>query len=116
MLASLFGNSTAEKVLLFLEANETAYAQQIADALSIRLSVVQKQVRRLEQGGVLISRAVGRTRVFGFNPRFGFTDELRALLRRALSTLPDAERLPYLVRQRPRLTGKPIETTPRSER
>ena len=50
-LDALFGNRTAEQVLMYLAVNETAYAQQMADALDISLSVVQKQLRRLETGG-----------------------------------------------------------------
>jgi hypothetical protein len=107
-LEELFGNPTAEKVLLFISVNESAYAQQIANALQIRLSVIQKQLRRLELGGVLVSRLIGRSRLFSINPRFAVARELRALLKRAYSLLPAAERSPYESgRARPRLTGKP---------
>lgn len=109
MLEGLFGNVTAEKVLLYLAVNDDAYAQRIADALTIPLSVVQKQLRRLEQSGVLVSRLVGRTRVFLFNPRFAVEAELRTLLRRAFVLLPAEERAPYeSTRTRPRMSGKPL--------
>jgi DNA-binding transcriptional ArsR family regulator len=111
MLEALFGNRTAERVLMYLAVNESAYAQQMADALDIPLSVVQKQLRRLELGGLLASRLVGRTRLFSVSPRFALADELRALLKRAFSLLPDDEQLPYeSYRARPRLTGKPLRT------
>ena len=113
-LAALFGNRTAEQVLMYLAVNETAYAQQMADALDIRLSVVQKQLRRLETGGLLVSRLVGRTRVFLINPRFALVNELTSLLKRAFSLLPDNQQLPYeSYRARPRMTGKPVRLTRR---
>lgn len=109
MLEALFGNQTAERVLMYLAVNESAYAQQMADALKIALSVVQKQLRRLELGGLLVSRLVGRTRLFSINERLPVAGELKTLLKRAFALLPDAEQLPYeSYRARPRLTGKPL--------
>jgi hypothetical protein len=109
VLDALFGNRTASSVLTYLALNESAYAQQMTDALRIPLSVVQKQLRRLELAGVLASRLVGRTRLFSINPRFALAGELTTLLRRAFSLLPDEDKLPYeSYRARPRLTGKPL--------
>jgi DNA-binding transcriptional ArsR family regulator len=110
MLEALFGNRTAEQVLMYLAVNESAYAQQMADALSIPLSVVQKQLRRLELGGLLVSRLIGRTRLFSINARLSVANELKALLKRAFAMLPDSAQLPYeSYRTRPRLTGKPLQ-------
>jgi hypothetical protein len=112
-LEGLFGNATAEKVLLYIGVNESAYAKQMADALETPLSVVQKQLRRLELSGVLVSRLIGRTRVFSINPRFAVAVEVRALLKRAFSLLPPSERLPFeSARTRPRMTGKPLQLSP----
>jgi hypothetical protein len=109
MLDTLFGNRTAEQVLLYLAVNVSAYAQQMSDALTIPLSVVQKQLRRLETGGVLVSRLVGRTRLFSINPRFALAHELTSLLKRAFSLLSDEQQLPFeSYRTRPRVTGKPL--------
>src|SRR4051812_3032805 len=109
MLEGLLGNATAEKALLYLAVNDAGYARQMAEALTIPLSVVQKQLQRLERTGVLVSRLVGRTRLFSFNPRFAVKDETLALLRRAFSLLPPRERAPYeSTRTRPRSTGKPL--------
>ena len=106
MLAALFGNSTAEQVLLYLAINGTAYAQELVGALGLHLSVIQKQLLRLEAGGVLVSFPVGRTRVFEFDPRFAFAGDVRALLRRAFDYLPPRERARYLARRRPRSAAK----------
>jgi DNA-binding transcriptional ArsR family regulator len=109
MLEPIFGNGTAEKVLLFLLVHKQAYAREMAQAFSLSISVIQKQLLRLERGNVLASRTIGRTRVFELNPSYPFVGELRALLRRALEFVPARERAPYEPkRARPRATGKPL--------
>jgi hypothetical protein len=109
MLEPIFGNGTAEKVLLFLEVHRQGYARELAQAFELPVSVVQKQLLRFERGNVLASRTVGRTRVFELNPAYAFAAELRALLRRALVFLPASERAPYEPKRvRPRATAKPL--------
>jgi hypothetical protein len=110
MLEGIFGNATAEKVLLYLEQFGEGYGLGIARAFDdLPVSMVQRQLERLEAAGVLVSQLQGRTRVFTWNPRFPFESELRALLRKALKLLPASERERYFaVRRRPRRTGKPL--------
>jgi DNA-binding transcriptional ArsR family regulator len=108
MLEPIFGNTTAEKVLFYLLVHREAYARQMAQAFRLPISVVQKQLGRLERGGVLVSVTKGRTRLFQLNPEYAFVKELEALLRRALDFLPSADRGPYHpMRLRPRALGKP---------
>jgi hypothetical protein len=109
MLEAIFGNRTAEKVLLYIESYGEAYALAVADTFDdATVSMIQRQLLRFERGGVLISQTKGRTRLFSWNPRYPFRTELRALLRKALDSLPDAEREAYFrQRRRPRRTGKP---------
>lgn len=109
MLEGLFGNATAEKVLLYLERYGEGYALGIAKTFDdTPVNLVQRQLLRLEASGVLVSRLQGRTRVFTWSPRFAFRAELSALLRKALDALPETERRRYFeTRTRPRRTGKP---------
>ena len=109
MLEGILGNATAEKVLLYLEQYGEGYGQAIANTFDgVTLSMAQGQLQRLERSGILVSTLKGRTRLFVWNPRYPFLDELRALLRRALDALPSAERRRYFTqRRRPRRTGKP---------
>lgn len=108
MIESIVGNSTMEKVLLYLEQYERGYSQQIANTFEIPLNMVQKQLKRLERGGVVSSILEGKTRVYEWNPRFAFRGELRALLRKALSFIPESEQRKYFrARTRPRRAGKP---------
>ncbi len=109
-LEAIFGNRTAAAVLLFLENYEAGYASSIAKTYGIPVSVVQDQLRKLEAAGVLVSRTVGRTRVFEFNPRSPTARRLREFLGAELKALPNEITKDYFrERQRPRRTGKTLE-------
>jgi len=83
--------------------------RRVARAWSMDTSTVDSQLLRMERDGLLVSRNVGRTRVFEFNPRHACRDEVKALLMKAIGLLPRdvLEQLP-LHRVRPRRTGKPL--------
>ena len=108
LLDALFGNRTAAKSLIFIGINKEAYAKEIADSTEISLNLVQSQLKRLERGGVLVSKPRGRMRFYSFNPRFPLGDDLEAMLRDAIDYMPDEERDMYIVRRRPRAPGKPL--------
>ena len=109
MIEAIVGSEGAERVLLFLAARDQGYAREIATTWSMDVSTVQNHLLRMERDGLLVSRTVGRTRVFEFNTRYTFTSELRALLAKALEHLPPeiCEQL-TLKRKRPRRTGKTL--------
>jgi hypothetical protein len=66
-------------------------------------------VKRLEDGGIIVSLAKGRTRIFFWNPRYPFRAELRELLEKVFKFMPEIEiKKYYRKRQRPRRTGKPL--------
>lgn len=110
MIEGLLGNATAEKVLLYLEAYGEGYASAIADTFEgVSMSMALAQLRRFEAAGLLVSRSLGRTRLFTWSPRYPFRAEVRALLRKVLDSLPEDERRRYLGgRRRPRRSGKPL--------
>lgn len=108
MLEAVFGSLAAERVLLFLHRYERAYGRQIAVAFDMPVSEIQKQLRKLELGGLLASQMIGRTRMYTWNPRSVFVTPLRALLQDILENLPPEQRNPYADgRRRPRRAGKP---------
>ncbi|MCF6205570.1 MAG: winged helix-turn-helix domain-containing protein [Sulfurovum sp.] len=109
MLADLFGSENRERVLQYILANKQGYAKEIADFYEKSVDPIQKQLERLELAGILVSQTVGRTRLFMFNPRYAFLDELVALLEKARSYYPESlqERLTHQ-RKRPRRKGKPL--------
>jgi len=109
MLEALFGSKNRERVLQFVLANENGYAKEIADFYGSSVDPIQKQLEKLELAGVFVSKTVGRTRVFMFNPRYAFLDELKVLLEKARGYY-DPEEIEKLTmqRKRPRRAGKPL--------
>lgn len=109
MLEPLLGSLSAERVLLFILAREEGYARDIARFYETDLYAIQKKLDKLETGGVLVSRLAGRTRLYIFNPRYPFLNELRSLLEKALSfySVEDQEKL-LMNRRRPRAKGKTL--------
>jgi hypothetical protein len=108
MLEPLLGSVNAERVLMYILTREEGYARGIARFFGADPDSVQKQLAKLEAGSVLMSRAVGRTVLYRFNPRYVFLPELRQLLGRALEFYPAKEREGLLLpRRRPRRRGKP---------
>ena len=109
MIESLVGNSTAEKVLLYIANYEEGYTSGIAETFNIPKSQVRKQLLRLENGGILVARDKGSLRIFTFNPRCLFKKELLELLAKILELTPKNEVEKYFrQRQRPRRTGKTL--------
>lgn len=109
MIESLVGNNTAEKVLLYIANYEEGYTSGIAETFGIPKSQVQKQLLRLENGGILVARDKGNLRVFSINPRCAFKKELLILLNKILELTPRPEIEKYFrQRQRPRRTGKAL--------
>ena len=106
MLDALFGNPTAAKVLTFVAVNREGYARELADRFALALSTVQNQLRRLEEGGILVAVDRGRTRLYSLNPRFALARDLESMLRRAVDYMPERERERYSARRRPRSAGK----------
>jgi hypothetical protein len=109
MLEALFGSRRVEEALFYLVVNDRCYATELQKRFSSSLSPFQGALDRLEQGGVLVSRLVGKTRMYEFNPRYPFLRELIKLLEHAYPFLPEELRQRYYepaARQRPRKRGK----------
>ena len=109
MLETLFSSENKERVLIFILSRGEGYATEMARFFETDLYGIQNQLDRLEAGGILVSRKVGRTRVYSFNPRYAFLDELEDLLEKALEFYPEGLRESLLMNhRRPRLRGKPL--------
>lgn len=107
VLEAIFGNRPAAQALLFLEAYGSGHPARIASTYDAPLTGIYRQLRRLESNDVLVSRTVGRTRVFEFNTRNPTVRNLRDFLASELELLPEEEvKAYYRQRQRPRRTGK----------
>lgn len=111
MLEKLFGNAVIEKILFYLLANGEGYATELKSALNIPLYSIQIGLARLEQGGIVVRRAMGKTQLYQLNPRYPFLEELKAFLKKAYASIPETMRTRLYetpVRKRPRRKGKPL--------
>ncbi len=109
MVEVLFGSTNKERILIFLKARREGYAREIARFFEVDLDPIQKQLERLENGGVIYSRKAGRTLLFAFNPRYPFLKELYQILDKVLSLYPpEIHQKLVLNRRRPRRRGKPL--------
>ena len=108
MLMPLLSSENKERVLIFILSREDGYATEIARFFDTDLYGIQTQLEKLEAGGILVSQKVGRTRVYTFNPRYAFIDELKSLLEKALSFYPvELKDQLMMNRRRPKMRGKP---------
>lgn len=108
-LDALFGSRSAAQALLFLQNYGEGHARRIAATFEVSHMAIQRQLKRLEAEGLLVSRVVGNTRVFTWNPRSATVKELRHFLEAELNRLPDDVTKQYFrQRQRPRRTGKAL--------
>jgi hypothetical protein len=118
VLANLLGSVNKERVLVYLAGRGTGYSRQIARFFDAPLYPIQKALENLQAAGVVISRTVGSTREYQFDPRYPARKEIAALLDRAISLYPKELRDRLLMfRARPRRKGKPhVEKTKWTDR
>lgn len=108
LLEPIFGSKNREYVLAFIWARGEGYARQISRFFATDLSPVQAQLDRLAAAGILVSKEVGRTILFEFNPRYPLRDPLGELMDKAIAYYPEELRERLLMnRRRPRRRGKP---------
>ena len=111
MLEYLFDNKNVEKVLMYLFLHGKANATELSRSFGTSLDPIQKTLRKLEEGGLLVSFLEGRTRVFQWNPRYPFLKEIQDLAKKSYEFLPEKiqdENFQRNRRRRPRRTGKPL--------
>lgn len=107
MLGKLFGSKTAENVLMYLFVYEEGYPTEISQVFSMPLSMVQKQLEKFEDGGILSSRLRGKVRIYRWNPRCPYLKELKKLLARIFEYFPEEIKDEYYRRRtRPRRVNK----------
>ncbi|MGZ3788455.1 MAG: winged helix-turn-helix domain-containing protein [Bacteriovorax sp.] len=81
MLEGLFGNKSAEKVMLSIFNHGELHASAIAQQHSTALDPIKKQLERFEEAGFLTSRTVGRSRLYKFNDKNPLIRPLKELLK-----------------------------------
>ncbi len=109
MLEAIFGTPSRELTLQYLLVFEEGYAREIARFFEISLPSIQNQLVHLEKNGLLLSKMSGRTKVYFFNPRYPFLEELSSLLLKAQDYYrPELKDKLLLQRKRPRRPEKPL--------
>ena len=109
MLEGIFGNKTAEKVLLHIFHYGESYASGIAADFGMAANPVIQQLNRFEEAGILISKENGRTRIYSFNPKSALSKPVKTLIEIAYEAIPLSERQSlFKTRRRPRRKGKPV--------
>lgn len=109
MLEGIFGNKTAEKVLLHIFHYGESYASGIAHDFNIAVNPVVHQLDRFELAGVLVSKTVGRSRIYSFNQKSPFAKPIKQLIEIAYESISLSERQKiFQTRRRPRRKGKPV--------
>lgn len=107
-LDAVFDNTSATRVLLFLQNYGEAYASRGARTYGdMAVSRAKEQLDKLEVAGLIVSRMIGRSRVYDWNRRNPTVAPLRDFLQSILDSLsPEIQRSYFRQRQRPRRRGK----------
>ena len=109
MLEALLGNSVVEKILFYLLVYGDGYARGISKTFDVPVNGILQQLKRLEDGSIIVGQSKGKIRLYQFNPRYPFLNSLKQLLQDAMDTLPQEETKKYYrMRTRPRRKGKPL--------
>ncbi|MFW5888056.1 MAG: winged helix-turn-helix domain-containing protein [Bacteriovoracia bacterium] len=110
MLDKILGSKTAQKIFLHLYHHEETYPSAVARDFKISLGQVQRQFDRFEECGLIVSRLVGRTRVYQFNYKQGIVKPFIEIVKRVYDSIPVSEKEKiFSTRMRPRRRGKPVK-------
>lgn len=94
-LYSLIGSTTRAKILLYLSVYKVTYTRELNINLKLQLFGVQTQLKNLEKGGVISLEKDANRQLIQLNPAYPLKKELVALLKKAMSELPEKERALY---------------------
>mgnify|MGYP003646992600 CR=1 FL=1 len=109
MLETIFGNKTVANVLLNIYHYESIHARAIARNMGKVHGGIVNQLDRLEAGGLLVSKEIGRTRVYSFNPKSPYSKYVKEIIKITYDALPvKLKEKIFAERSRPRAKGKPV--------
>jgi len=108
-LSILLGSYTAELALLHLFHYGETYGRAVARDMNASLESVQRQLDKFERAGILISKLVGRTRLYLWNPKSPLAPKMKEMVREVYEGIPLERRVElFSERRRPRGKGKPV--------
>jgi len=103
----LFGNSMRTSMLLLIAVLEETFPAQLARYLKTSISSVQRTLDKLEEQGLVATRASVYRRVT-LNPLYPAAKELKAFLLRIAAGYPEYAQTNESIRRRPRRRRKPL--------
>jgi DNA-binding transcriptional ArsR family regulator len=109
MLDKILGSETAMKIMLHLTHYGEIYPTAVARDYEISVNGVQKQFERFEDAGILVSKLVGKSRVYMFNKKSPVVKPFMELIKVYYDSLSiDDKQEIFATRRRPRRPGKPV--------
>ena len=109
MLDKVLGSEIAMKIMFHLIHYNEIYPSAVAKDYDLALSSVQKQFARFEDAGILVSKMVGKTRVYMFNKKSKAANKFYDFVKVYYDGLSvkDKEKI-FSKRRRPRRPGNPV--------
>ncbi len=80
--SSPFGSQSRTRILLAIDLLGSSFPRELSRLLDVPIFAVRKALASLERDGILSARAVGRTRVYRFDPAYPAHQELVAYVTR----------------------------------
>jgi DNA-binding transcriptional ArsR family regulator len=109
MLDKILGSEIAMKIMLHLVHYDEIYPSAVSKDYKLTLSAVQKQFERFEEAGILVSKLVGRTRVYFFNKKSKAANKFYEFVKVYYEGLSIKDKeIIFAARRRPRRPGKPV--------
>ncbi len=109
MLDKLFGSETLMYIFLNLYHYGEVYSALIEKNTGIGSRAVLNQLDKMEQAGIFVSRAVGRTRLYKFNMKSPIIKPLKEIIKMTYVNIPvEKKEEMFTERMRPRAKGKPV--------
>lgn len=103
------GNKYIEKILFYLSVNQQCYGSELKNVFEAPINGIQEALNRLERGQILVSKLVGRTRIYQYHPTNPLVSPLKTFVVSAYAFVPDEIKEKYyerIIRTRPRKKGK----------
>ena len=109
MLKDIFGSKIAGQILIHIYHNGESHASAMAKDFDLALTSIVHQLNRFEKAQILISKKVGRSRLYTFNLKSAYAKPIKAIAEIAYEGIPLKERQKlFSNRRRPRRKGKPV--------
>lgn len=109
MIDKLFGNETLAMIFLNLYHYDEVYCALIERNTGIGSRAILNQLNKMEEVGVLISKVVGRSRLYQFNPKSPVIKPLKEIIKITYSNMNiKMKEKMFKERMRPRAKGKKV--------